>query len=156
MTSVMWLLGSIMLITALVIVMRFHSRILILRSRLEKKDRMIALLIRGLPILFVDNYKDPDSMKERDGSFVFFFQARPEYDSRFIDIKWICEGKEKKKYNSLILRYFYYLESLGLEVHPTLLGDRPYSGRVMLESYYELDEDETQTVEELKEGVKHA
>jgi len=26
----------------------------------------------------------------------------------------------------------------------------------MLESYYELDEDETQTVEELKEGVKHA
>ncbi len=124
------------------------------RKRLARKDNIIATLIRGLPILFVENYKDPDIMKERDGSFVFHTQTRPEYDGRFIAIKWICEGKKKDDYNSLMMKYFLYLESLGLEIHPVLLGDRPYSGRVMIESYHELEEDEYSTEEEMKESVR--
>jgi len=134
--------------------LQFYRKIKLFKKRLENKDRIIAYLIRALPILFVENFKDPNPMKERDGSFVFHVQTRPEYDGRFITIKWICEGVEKEKYNSLIMRYFFYLESLGLKVHPTLLGDRPYSGRVMLESYHELDEDETQTMEESEQSVR--
>ena len=55
--------------------------------RLQQKDRMISILIRALPALFVENYRDSDIMKDRDGSFVFHIQTRPEYDGKFIEAK---------------------------------------------------------------------
>jgi len=112
------------------------------------------MLIRALPVLFVENFRDPDHMKERDGEFAFHVQTRPEYNGSFIEIKWICSGRDKPRYDSLVLKYFKYLKSMGLQVHPVLLGDKPYSGKVMLESYYELDEDETMTEEEIEQSVK--
>jgi len=123
------------------------------KTRLAKKDRMIYSLIKGLPILFVENFKNPDTSKVRDGSFVYYIQTQPEYDSDFIEIKWICEGINKAKYNSLMMQYFCYLESIGLDVHPILLGDRPYKGRIMKESYYEMNDDEIQSNEELTSSI---
>lgn len=124
------------------------------KKRLVRKDQIIHMLIRALPMLFVENYKDPDYNKERDGSFAFHSNTRPEYDGRFIEVKWICNGVDKNRYNSLVIKYFKLLETMGLDVHPVLLGDRPYAGRVMLESYYDFDEDEIATKEESEQSVR--
>jgi hypothetical protein len=105
-------------------------------------------------MLFVENFKDPDMMKERDGEFAFYTNTRPEYDGRFIDIKWMCNGREKQRYDSLVLKYFKYLGYMGLQVHPVLLGDKPYSGKIMIESYYDLNEDEIMTQKEVENSVR--
>lgn len=142
------------MISYIVLGMKYVRKIKQFKSRLIKKDQVIHKMIKALPILFVENYKDPDHTKPRDGSFVFHVVTRPEYDSKHIRIEWICEGKDKHRYDSLIYRYFKYLEHLNLEIHPILLGDRPYKGRIAIESYYEMDEDEIQTVEEIEKSVR--
>lgn len=133
---------------------RVWIKLRVFKARLAEKDRIISGMMRALPILFVENFKDPDYNKERDGSFVFYTQTRTEYDGRFVEVKWICQGNKKDKYNSLMMKYFKYLDSLGVDVHPILLGDRPYSGRVMIESFNDLDEDEVQTPEESANSVR--
>lgn len=108
--------------------------------RLKEKDRIIHKMVKALPILFVENHMEPDPSKVRDGEFGFHVETRPEYDGKHIRITWAFEGVKKKEYNASLLRYFFYLESMGLEIHPHKLNERPLT--VMMESFYEFTPEE--------------